>query len=60
MDELVLLLSDDPLLGRTLEGLARGRMLVAHIDPARRPAAWPWPPAATDVLDLTRKDRDAA
>jgi hypothetical protein len=59
MGELVLLLSDDPSLGRTLEGVARGRMRVAHIDPARRPAAWPWPPAATVVLDLTRKDRDA-
>jgi uncharacterized protein DUF4012 len=58
--ELVLLLSNDPSLGGTLESLARGRMRVAGIDPARRPAAWPWPSAATVVLDLTRKDRDAA
>jgi Protein of unknown function (DUF4012) len=58
--ELVLLLSDDPSLGGTLEGLAGGRMRVVGIDPARRPAAWPWPSAATVVLDLTRNDRDAA
>jgi hypothetical protein len=57
--ELVLLLSNDPSLGGTLEGLARGRMRVAGIDPAHRPAVWPWPSAATVVLDLARKDRDA-
>jgi hypothetical protein len=55
----VLLLSNDPSLGGTLEGLARGRLRVVGIDPARRPATWPWPAAATVVLDLTRSDRDA-
>ena len=59
MGELVLLLSNDPSLGGTLEGLARGRMRVVGVDPARRPAVWPWPAAATVVLDLTRRDRDA-
>jgi hypothetical protein len=57
--ELVLLLSNDPSLGGTLEGLARGRMRVVGVDPARRPAVWPWPAAVTVVLDLTRRDRDA-
>ena len=60
MAELVLLLSNDPSLGGTLEGLARGRMRVTGIDPAHRPAVWPWPSAATVVLDLAWKDRDAA
>ena len=59
MGELVLLLSNDPSLGGTLEDLACGLLRVTRINPVRRPAAWPWPPAATVVLDLARKDWDA-
>jgi hypothetical protein len=57
--EPVLLVSNDRSLGGMLEGLARGRLRVAHIDPTRRPAAWPGQPAATVVLDLTPRTRDA-
>jgi len=32
---------------------------VARLDPARRPAAWPAEPAATVVLDVTARQREA-
>jgi hypothetical protein len=56
----VLLISSDPSLGARLEAVARGRVRVASLDPVRRPAAWPAEPAATVVLDVTARQRDAA
>jgi hypothetical protein len=57
--EPVLLISSDPFLGASLEALADGRIRVARLDPARRPAAWPGEPAATVVLDVAAPQRDA-
>ena len=59
MAEPVLLISSDPFLGASLEALASGRVRVARLDPSRRPAAWPGEPAATVVLDVTARQRDA-
>jgi uncharacterized protein DUF4012 len=58
--EPVLLISNDPFLGSSLEALAHGRLRVARIDPVQRSAAWPGPPTATVVLDLARRELDHA
>jgi hypothetical protein len=57
--EPVLLISSDSFLGARLEAVARGRLQVARLDPALRPVAWPAEPAATVVLDVTARQRDA-
>jgi hypothetical protein len=57
--ESVLLVSSDPLLGSSLEALARGRLLVARVDPSHRPAVWPGKTRSTVVLDLSAEDRAA-
>jgi hypothetical protein len=57
--EPILLISSDSFLGAGLEAVARGRLQVARLDPARRPAAWPAEPAATVVLDVTARQREA-
>jgi hypothetical protein len=57
--EPVLLISSDPFLGASLEAIARGRVQVARLDLARRPAAWPAEPTATVVLDVAAGQRDA-
>ena len=59
MAEPVLLISSDPFLGASLEAIARGRVQVARLDLARRPAAWPAEPTATVVLDVAAGQRDA-
>jgi hypothetical protein len=56
--EPVLLISSDPFLGASLEAVARGRLQIARLDPARRPPAWPAGPSATVVLDVTARQRD--
>ncbi|HEX2158596.1 MAG TPA: hypothetical protein VHS79_16705, partial [Actinomycetes bacterium] len=58
MAEPVLLISSDPFLGASLEAVARGRLQIARLDPARRPPAWPASPSATVVLDVTARQRD--
>jgi hypothetical protein len=55
----VLLISSDPFLGASLEALAAGRIRVARLDPARRPAGWPGDPQATVVLDVTAGQRES-
>jgi hypothetical protein len=57
--EPVLLISGDSFLGASLEAVARGRLRVARLDPALRPVAWPAEPAATVILDVTARERDA-
>jgi hypothetical protein len=57
--EPVLLISSDPSLGAGLEAVAAGRVRVARLDLARRPVAWPSEPAATVVLDVTARERNA-
>jgi hypothetical protein len=57
--EPVLLISSDSFLGPSLEAVAGGRVRVARLDPARRPMAWPAEPAATVVLDVTARQREA-
>jgi len=57
--EPVLLISSDSFLGASLEAVARGRLRVARLDPALRPVAWPAEPAATVILDVTARKRDA-
>jgi hypothetical protein len=57
--EPVLLISSDSFLGPSLEAVARGRLRVARLDPSLRPVAWPAEPAATVVLDVTARQRDA-
>ena len=57
--EPVLLISSDSFLGARLEAVARGRLRVARLDPALRPVAWPAEPAATVVLDVTGRQREA-
>jgi hypothetical protein len=57
--EPVLLISRDSFLGPSLEAVARGRLRVARLDPSLRPVAWPAEPAATVVLDVTARQRDA-
>jgi hypothetical protein len=57
--EPVLLISSDPFLGASLEAIARGRVQVACLDLATRPAAWPAEPTATVVLDVAAGQRDA-
>ena len=52
MAEPVLLISSDPFLGASLEAIALGRVQVARLDLATRPAAWPAEPTATVVLDV--------
>jgi uncharacterized protein DUF4012 len=58
--ERVLLVSSDPFLGASLQGMARGRLLVASVDPAHRPTAWPGAARCTVVLDLGAKERAVA
>jgi hypothetical protein len=55
----VLLISSDSFLGPSLEAVAGGRLRVARLDPSVRPVAWPAEPAATVVLDVTARQRDA-
>jgi hypothetical protein len=55
----VLLISSDLSLGASLEAVAAGRVRVASLDPARRPVTWPAEPAATVVLDVTARERNA-
>jgi hypothetical protein len=57
--EPILLISSDSFLGAGLEAVARGRLRVARLDPARRPAAWPAEPATTVVLDVAARERGA-
>jgi hypothetical protein len=57
--EPVLLISSDSFLGAGLEAVAPGRLQVARLDPAPRPVAWPAEPAATVVLDVTARQREA-
>jgi hypothetical protein len=57
--EPVLLISSDSFLGASLEAVAPGRVRVARLDPSQRPVAWPAEPAATVVLDVTARQRDA-
>jgi hypothetical protein len=57
--EPVLLISSDSFLGAGLEAVACGRVQVARLDPARRPAVWPAEPAATVILDVTARQRQA-
>jgi hypothetical protein len=57
--EPVLLISSDSFLGPSLEAVARGRLRVARLDPSLRPVAWPAEPAATVILDVTARERDA-
>jgi hypothetical protein len=57
--EAVLLISSDSFLGTGLEAVAPGRVRVARLDPAPRPVAWPAEPAATVVLDVTAREREA-
>ena len=59
MAEPVLLISSDSFLGARLEAVAPGRVQVARLDPARRPVAWPAEPAATVVLDVSARQREA-
>ena len=59
MAEPVLLISSDSFLGAGLEAVACGRVQVARLDPARRPAVWPAEPAATVILDVTARQRQA-
>jgi hypothetical protein len=54
-----MLISSDSFLGPSLEAVADGRVRVARLDPTRRPMAWPAEPAATVVLDVTARQRDA-
>jgi hypothetical protein len=58
--EPVLLVSRDPFLGASLEALALGRLLVATIDPANQPSAWPGVATCTVVLDLGGRERATA
>jgi hypothetical protein len=57
--EPVLLISSDPSLGASLEAVAAGRVRVARLDPALRPMTWPAEPAATVVLEVTARERNA-
>jgi hypothetical protein len=57
--EPVLLISSDSFLGAGLEAVAPGRVEVARLDPARRPVVWPAEPAATVVLDVSTRQREA-
>lgn len=59
MAEPVLLISSDSFLGAGLEAVAPGRVEVARLDPARRPVVWPAEPAATVVLDVSTRQREA-
>jgi len=54
-----MLISSDSFLGPSLEAVADGRVRVARLDPTRRPMAWPAEAAATVVLDVTARQRDA-
>jgi hypothetical protein len=56
----VLLLSNDPLLGPSLEALARGRLRVRHLEPSRRSTTWPGRATSTVVLDLAAGERATA
>jgi hypothetical protein len=57
--EPVLLISSDSFLGAGLEAVAPGRVEVARLDPTRRPVVWPAEPAATVVLDVSTRQREA-
>ena len=59
MGKPILLISSDSFLGAGLEAVAGGHLRVARLDPARRPAVWPAEPAATVVLDVTAREREA-
>jgi hypothetical protein len=56
----VLLLSNDPLLGSSLEALALGRLRVRHLESSRQPATWPERTTSTVVLDLAAGERATA
>jgi hypothetical protein len=56
----VLLVSSDPLLGTSLEVLARGRLMVTRIDPSHQSSRWPGSATSTVVLDLSAGERAAA
>jgi hypothetical protein len=56
----VLLLSHDPLLGSSLEALARGHLRVRHLEPSRQSASWPGRAISTVVLDLAAGERATA
>ena len=56
----VLLLSNDPHLGPSLQALAPGRLRVRHLEPSRQPATWPGRSASTVVLDLAAGERATA
>jgi hypothetical protein len=56
----VLLVSSDPLLGTSLEALARGRLWVTRIDPSHPSSTWPTRASSTVVLDLGAGERAAA
>ena len=56
MAESVVLVSSDPMLGTSLEVLARGRLRVIRVDPSHQPSAWPGRTTSTVVLDLGARD----
>jgi Protein of unknown function (DUF4012) len=56
----VLLLSNDPHLGSSLEALAPGLLRVRNLEPSRQPATWPGRAASTVVLDLAAGERATA
>ncbi len=56
----VLLVSSDPLLGKSIEVLAGGRLWVARIDASHRSSMWPGRAMSTVVLDLDAGERAAA
>jgi hypothetical protein len=58
--EPVLLVSSDPSLVSHLQVLARGRLRVSPVDPARRSSPWPGGARSTVVLDLGASDLGAS
>ena len=56
----VLLLSNDPHLGPSLQALAPGRLRVRHLEPSRQPPTWPGRTTSTVVLDLAAGERATA
>jgi hypothetical protein len=56
----VLLLSNDPHLGSSLEALGSGLLRVRNLEPSRQPATWPGRAGSTVVLDLAAGERATA
>ena len=56
----VLLLSNDPHLGSSLQALASGLLRVRNLEPSRQPATWPGRAGSTVVLDLAAGERATA